>query len=610
MRFLTSIGIILLVVVMQSHCQLDQDLTIGPTQQNLDLVSRSVTNLAQKISLAIASPKSKTELFSPVSIAGALSLLLLGSGGATRDELINLLGFQGQPISFADIHKSFGRLFQELVSNDPTLTARIPWRENDQCNNNDYDEDDEPSYQPAKPSSNLGGRGKRDTDNATQFNRYSHEIQLANGLFMENSYNLDPRYAKFTKEWYKSDVERLDFSHQPNEATQRINSWVNENTHGKIPEIFSSALGSNTVMVIASALYFKALWEKMFIGGATKPRDFYPNGRNNSAIQVDMMAHGGCFPYYESPELNAHILGFPYKNNQSTMYVIKPFNSNRQVLQELIAQLRHEDLNVLIDKMTQTTAVVLFPKMHVSSTLNLKKTLKHLGVRSIFSAAKSDLSGILGKTKSPEKQTPALVEPLVFTPAVNLPDYKKTKPKPVYKDKLVVSRTGVNESSTSSSETTLPATTINPTTLDEEVDTDPTEPSTTMTASSTTKPTILSPRQKRDVSYKAPSEIKSKPDPLNSKDFFLNKRIVKTTPGKKSHRTRRDAQSLYVSDAIHKIDLDINETGTEGGAATAITLNRSGSNVIMRADEPFLLLIRNDKTKLPIFFGAVYDPSS
>lgn len=428
---------------------------------------------------------------------------------------------------------------------------------------------------------------------------------------MENSYSLSPAYAKFAKLWYKSDVEGLNFSQQPNEATQHVNSWVNKNTHGKIPEIFSTALGSNTVMVIASALYFKALWQDMFIEGATKPRDFYPNGRNHSAIKVDMMAHGGCFPYYESPELNARILGIPYKNNQTTMYVIKPNNSNRQALQELIAQLRPDELNELIDKMRQTTAVVLFPKMHVSSTLNLKKTLKQLGARSIFSAPKSDLSGILGKTKSPENPSLAPVKPQKLDrPAVNLPEKNKPKPKPDYTDKFVFSRNDANESSTSNSETTLSATTDNPTTLEETVDTDPTETSSAATHSSTTKPTADVPRQKRDVSYKAPSEVKSKPDPLNSKDFFLNKRIVKTAPGKKSHRTRRDAQNLYVSDAIHKIDLEINESGTEGGAATAITLNRSGTNAVMRADEPFLLLIRNDRTKMPLFFGAVYDPTN
>uniref|UniRef100_A0A8D8GLA9 Alpha-1-antitrypsin-like protein CM55-ST n=1 Tax=Culex pipiens TaxID=7175 RepID=A0A8D8GLA9_CULPI len=580
------------VLVLALHEATSQGQFEPSNTNNLDVVANSVTNLAQKISRAIASQKSKTEIFSPVSIAGALSLLLLGSSGVTRDELTKLMGFDNQQISFADIHKSFGKLFGELVSSEPSLNTPVPWRQNDKCNNYDY-EDDEPSPPPKNQ------RGKRDTSNETDFDRYSHELQLANGIFVDNSFVLNPQYMRTAQELYRSEVQRMSFASQPVEATRQINEWVSRNTHGKIPEIFPSTVDSNTVMVIASALYFKALWEEMFIEGATRPRDFFPEGRNGSSIKVDMMAHGGCFPFYDSPELGAKILGIPYKSNHSTMYVIKPNNSNRLALQELIAMLSGPTVDELINRMKKTTAVILFPKMHVSSTLNLKKTLKTLGVKSLFSSSKSDLSKIF----SPASEENSIAA----RPAVNLLDQKnssKKKQKDPHNDKLIFSRIDGNETNeivpTEQPTTELPTTLLDTTLLDE---TDP-----------TTTPTKKCRRlQPRDVSYKVPSESKNKPNPLTSKDFFLKKRIVKETAGKKSHRSRRDtdkAAMLFVSDAIHKVDLEINERGTEGGAATAITLNRSGTNVVFRADEPFLLLIRSDKTKLPLFFGAVYDPSA
>ncbi|XP_062546438.1 serine protease inhibitor 28Dc-like isoform X2 [Armigeres subalbatus] len=592
MRILAPVGLVVLVII--SYCQgQNQDSTVGSTPENLAAVSQSVTNLAQKISLAIANPKSKTEIFSPVSIAGALSLLLLGSGGATRDELINVMGFQNSRLSFTDIHKSFGRLFQDLVSNEPAQNVNIPWRANDKCNNYDYDEEDYVQQKPSSPQ-----RGRRDTDATTPFDLYSHEIQMANGLFVDNSFLLNPNYERFAKGVYQAEVETLEFSQRADDATHQINSWVDRNTHGKIPEMFSAPLGSNTVMVIASALYFKALWEQMFIEGGTRPRDFYPEGRNQSAIKVDMMAHGGCFPYYESSELDARILGIPYKNNLTTMYIIKPNNSNRSVLLDLIAKLKADVLDEMISKMKQVTAVILFPKMHISSTLNLKKTLKNLNVRSIFSAPKSNLSLISGDDNR------------MMRPAVNLPIYNNKIPaKPNdFTDRLVVSRYQ-NESSSENTQTGNPTTADLPTTIETTVATiveDEEDTPTGIPVSSEQPPTK---RQKRDVSYKVPSEVKNKPEPLTSKDFFAKKRIVKTTPGKKSHRMRRNVQNLFVSDAIHKVDLEINERGTEGGAATAISLNRSGTSAVLRADEPFLIVIRNDKTKLPIFYGAVYDPS-
>lgn len=48
-------------------------------------------------------------------------------------------------------------------------------------------------------------------------------------------------------------------------------SWVNEKTEGKIKEMFAQPLSTDTKVVVASALYFKAFWERTFIDGATMP---------------------------------------------------------------------------------------------------------------------------------------------------------------------------------------------------------------------------------------------------------------------------------------------------------------------------------------------------
>lgn len=64
---------------------------------------------------------------------------------------------------------------------------------------------------------------------------------------------------------------------------------------------------------------------------------------------------------------------------------------------------------------------------------------------------------------------------------------------------------------------------------------------------------------------------------------------------------------LYVSEIIHKIQLTVNEVGTEGGAATAALIDRiMGSNV--EVETPFLLLIRQDYTRLPLFYGPIFEP--
>ncbi|XP_055592589.1 serine protease inhibitor 28Dc-like isoform X2 [Uranotaenia lowii] len=628
MRLKLAFSLTLLIAIQSVTCQNQHNRqrgNVNDESQKLNIVADSVTNLAQKISNAITSQKSKTEIFSPVSIAGALSLLLLGASGTTRTELENVMGFDSR-ISFTDIHKSFGKLFRELVTNDPILKSEIPWRATDKCNNYDYDDDDVGMRGGFQAPQTPAKRPKRQSESTSDFDRYSHEIQLANGIFLENSYELSQSYINKTRVLYSSEVEKLNFALDPDTATKRMNEWIRTNTHDKISEMFPATVDSNTVMVIASALYFKALWQDMFIEGATKPRDFWPEGKNGPSFKVDMMAHGGCFPFYESPELEASIIGLPYKNNQSTMYVLKPTNSNRKALQELIAKLNAAEIDNLINRMRMTTALILFPKMHVSNTLNLKKTLKHIGVKSIFNPSKSDFSEISGASRIESVDNRPADLPNFVSPVVNLPP--KPAKRPVDKDHAIITFPRVdvaNETNTIEQATEEPQTSETTELVEEMQETslkmnpeDTTTSNTVVESESKPQPKsnvrsmARSRKNKRDVSYKTPTEVKGKPDPLNGKDFFLNKRIVKPTSGKKQRRrSRRDAveqANLYVSEAIHKIDLQINERGTEGGAATAITLNRSGTNAVFRAEEPFLILIRNDRTKLPLFFGAVYDP--
>lgn len=59
-----------------------------------ELISRNTLQFAQEICATLLEDStSKSEVFSPLSIFGALSLLLLGSSGQSYEELINLLKF-------------------------------------------------------------------------------------------------------------------------------------------------------------------------------------------------------------------------------------------------------------------------------------------------------------------------------------------------------------------------------------------------------------------------------------------------------------------------------------------------------------------------------------
>jgi serpin B len=70
--------------------------------------------------------------------------------------------------------------------------------------------------------------------------------------------------------------------------------------------------------------------------------------------------------------------------------------------------------------------------------------------------------------------------------------------------------------------------------------------------------------------------------------------------------------NLYISDAVHKAFISVDEEGTEAAAATAVIVgDMSGAPPAeLIADRPFVFLIRDIPTDTILFMGRVVDPSN
>lgn len=429
-------------------------------------ISHGLNNLARDISVQLQSNTSKAEIISPLSIGSSMLLLLRTARGSTRQELLQLMGLTKYQDNNPKIPRNFAHLIHELLFDDVTeqsaLDYNVPWKSQSKCEATDYHYDGEDS------DYDYDNR----FDNLPEDPSVKNVVKLANAIFVQDGYYNNSRLNRLVDRYYRSRVESLDFHNNPGEAKNHINKWAEKNTNGRIREIIADDLSTETTMVVANALYFKAFWEDVFLAGATKMRKFFPNGENEESVEAEIMAHGGCFPYFKSSQLDARIMGFPYKNRTSTMYIILPNSSTRVKLQQLMEKLDAPTLDGLISNMTMQTASVLFPKMHLTTSFELKSALQSLGTKSMFIRGQSNFS-------------------------------------------------------------------------------------------------LLNPAETNDT-----------------------------------------RASLSVSGVLHKVDLAIDESGTEGAAVTATLLDRSMPTVNFRVIVPFLLAIRHDATKLLLFYGPVYDPSA
>jgi serpin B len=73
-------------------------------------------------------------------------------------------------------------------------------------------------------------------------------------------------------------------------------------------------------------------------------------------------------------------------------------------------------------------------------------------------------------------------------------------------------------------------------------------------------------------------------------------------------------RDLWISAAIHKAYIDVNEEGTEAAAATGIVMRplamaRPQPPIVFRADHPFVFFIRDNRSGAILFMGRINDPT-
>lgn len=66
--------------------------------------------------------------------------------------------------------------------------------------------------------------------------------------------------------------------------------------------------------------------------------------------------------------------------------------------------------------------------------------------------------------------------------------------------------------------------------------------------------------------------------------------------------------SVPLDEVIHQAKLTIDEEGTEAAAATVVKMKRGPA--LLRADRPFLVLVRDLRTGTILFLGRLVEPGA
>lgn len=285
-------------------------------------------------------------VFSPLSIASALTMLLMGSSGNSYNQLRAALGYHDN-------------------ANDLDINGAYKF---------------------------LMDRAKKldvDAGSSILFN-------IANGLFSQKQSRFTDDYINKAKEYYHSEVSELDIIRNPYGSANIINKWVSDKTKGKITDILAS-LPPDTQLVVANAVYFNANWADPFAPDLTRREDFYISP-SEILSPLTMRTHS-LVAYVESEELGCKMIGIPYKGEELGMFILLPLEKQGLAsLNRLENKLTVEKLEQLFSRMEAKTVSISLPKFRIQKKLELKNALRGLGVTDLFSPSSADLSRMTTKS--------------------------------------------------------------------------------------------------------------------------------------------------------------------------------------------------------------------
>jgi serpin B len=278
---------------------------------------RTVSNELFYLALNRLMPVDENYMFSPLSIKMALAMAANGANGATLEEILNTLNIN------------------DLVTfNELALNLIKAYSENE-----------------------------------------SVKLNIANSIWLNKDFHYEDvsfadSYKSIIEEYYDGYSQVVDADN----AVDAINSWVNEKTNGKIPELIDN---SEFLAFLANAIYFKGDWASQFDEMATKEDTFID--RNNIESQMQFMNQTGYFEYFE--ENGLQMVKLPYKDGKTSMYIA--LTDDRQI-----------DLTQKLTEMASKRVQLSIPKFEVKFEVELSDMLKAMGIVTAFKEYDADLKGM------------------------------------------------------------------------------------------------------------------------------------------------------------------------------------------------------------------------
>ncbi|KUK76793.1 MAG: Proteinase inhibitor I4 serpin [candidate division WS6 bacterium 34_10] len=213
-------------------------------------------------------------------------------------------------------------------------------------------------------------------------------LAIANSLWSREGLEFKQDFVDLLGDYYYAEATSLDFN--DSSSVDTINSWVKDNTDGKIDKILEE-IDPLEIMYLINAIYFNADWTEQFNEDHTQEKDF--TLIDGSIIQTDLMSMDSDFLYQENDDFQA--VELPYgENGRYVMRVYLP-NEGKEIDEFVSSDMTREKLNKWKEGFSLMEGYLELPKFKIEYSSSLEDVLKNLGIRKAFDSGSANFKGII-----------------------------------------------------------------------------------------------------------------------------------------------------------------------------------------------------------------------
>ncbi len=227
-------------------------------------------------------------------------------------------------------------------------------------------------------------------------NKTANELSIAANAWIQKGVSLTAFYQQSIKQNFNSNLEQVDFIHEPLNAVKVINQWISTKTNGRISQLITSSdVSSNTRLMLTTAIYMKGSWQHPFELKLTNKATFHTNSKYS--ISVEMMHASERFLYMSDPQVTMIELPYVYQSDKGAalaMQILLPTSVDG--LEKLESQFNMANWNVWSKKLSMKKVNLAMPRFRDEEKIDLNHAMNKLGLVQAFTD-KANFAGITGE---------------------------------------------------------------------------------------------------------------------------------------------------------------------------------------------------------------------